>query len=62
MPGGLQWFAENQPCTAFIETVRALLSGGDPGWYLGATLGWSVAIGAVGWISALRLYERRSVA
>jgi len=61
MPGWLQWFAEYQPFTAFIETVRALLSGTDPGWYLPATIIWSVAIGAAGWVWALRLYERRSL-
>ena len=31
MPGGLRWFAENQPFTPIIETLRALLTGGDAG-------------------------------
>ncbi|TDQ52966.1 ABC transporter permease [Actinorugispora endophytica] len=30
MPGWLRWFAENQPVTPVIETVRALLVGGGP--------------------------------
>ena len=40
MPDGLSWFAENQPFTPIIETVRGLL--------LGTPIGNSGLI-AVGW-------------
>ncbi len=32
MPEGLQWFAEYQPFTPFIETIRGLLLGTPLGW------------------------------
>ena len=31
MPAGLAWFAEHQPFTPIIETLRACLEGRDPG-------------------------------
>jgi ABC-2 type transport system permease protein len=61
MPAWLQWFAEYQPFTPFIETLRALLFGtelGPNGWF---SLAWLVAIGLVGWLWARFLYERRTV-
>lgn len=39
MPGWLQWFAENQPITPIIETIRGLLMGVP----LGAQPWWAVA-------------------
>jgi ABC-2 type transport system permease protein len=61
MPAWLQWFAEYQPFTPFIETLRALLFGtaiGTDGWL---SLAWIVAIGLVGWLWARFLYERKTV-
>ena len=58
MPDGLSWFAENQPFTPLIETVRGLLLGtpiGDSGVL---AVGWCVAISLVGYLWARRLYER----
>jgi ABC-2 type transport system permease protein len=58
MPAGMQWFAENQPFTPFIETVRGLLMGtpiGNSAWF---TLAWCAGITALGAWWALRLYER----
>ena len=58
MPDGLSWFAENQPFTPLIETVRGLLLGtpiGDSGVL---AVGWCVAISVVGYLWARRLYER----
>ncbi|CAN5325227.1 ABC transporter permease [soil metagenome] len=61
MPAWLQGFAQYQPFTPFIETVRGLLFGTDLGIYPWLTLGWAVAIGAGGYLWARMLYERRSV-
>jgi ABC-2 type transport system permease protein len=61
MPAALQWFAEYQPFTPFIETLRALLFGteiGTNGWL---SLAWIVVIGLVGWLWARFLYERKTV-
>jgi ABC-2 type transport system permease protein len=58
MPAGMRWFAEFQPFTPFIETVRGLLMGtpiGNSGWL---TLAWCAGITAFGSWWALRLYER----
>ena len=58
MPPGLSWFAEHQPFTPLIETVRGLLVGtpiGDSGV---VAVGWCVAISVVGYVWARRLYER----
>lgn len=61
MPGWLQWFAEYQPFTPFIETLRALLFDtelGSSGW---RSLLWIVVIGLAGWLWARSGYERKTV-
>jgi ABC-2 type transport system permease protein len=62
MPGWLQWFADAQPFTPFIETARALLAGRAPsagdGWW---SLIWCTVFIALGYAWARRLYERKSV-
>ncbi|UFS58801.1 ABC transporter permease [Subtercola endophyticus] len=61
MPGWLQGFAQYQPFTTFIETVRALMFGADPGLNLWLALGWAVLLGVVGYVWARTMYVRRSV-
>ncbi|MGZ6297124.1 MAG: ABC transporter permease, partial [Candidatus Limnocylindrales bacterium] len=58
MPGPLQWFAEHQPFTPIIETLRALLLGtpiGDDGWI---AVAWCLVLSLAGYLWARRLYER----
>ncbi|HYM96130.1 MAG TPA: ABC transporter permease [Candidatus Sulfotelmatobacter sp.] len=58
MPAGVRWFAENQPYTPIIETLRALLMGtpvGDDGL---TAVAWCLAIAVVGYVGARRLYNR----
>ena len=58
LPDGLSWFAEHQPFTPLIETVRGLLLGtpiGDSGI---VSVGWCIAISVVGYLWSRRLYER----
>ena len=58
MPEPLRWFAEHQPFTPIIETLRGLLLGtpiGDNG--LVAVAGASL-ISVAGYLWARRLYER----
>jgi ABC-2 type transport system permease protein len=58
MPTGLRWFAEYQPFTPFIETLRGLLMGtpiGDSGVL---AVAWSVGIALVGYVWAKRLFNR----
>ncbi|MEU4409092.1 ABC transporter permease [Streptosporangium sp. NPDC023963] len=58
MPTGLRWFAEHQPATPVIETLRALLAGRPAGsGFLEAAV-WSAGIALVGYLWARRLYNR----
>ncbi len=58
MPDGLSWFAENQPFTPIIETVRGLLLGTPIGSSGVVAIGWCLGISLVGYLWAKRLYER----
>lgn len=61
MPAALKWFADYQPFTPFIETVRGLLLGTPLGWNPVLALGWCVVISAIGYAWAMAKYERKSV-
>jgi ABC-2 type transport system permease protein len=58
MPDGLSWFAQNQPFTPIIETVRGLLLGTPIGNSGLLAVGWCIGISIVGYVWARRLYER----
>ena len=61
MPAAFRWFAEYQPFTPFIETLRALLFDtdlGNNGWL---SLMWIVALTLIGWLTSRVLYERKTV-
>jgi ABC-2 type transport system permease protein len=58
MPDGLSWFAENQPFTPLIETVRGLLLGTPIGNSGVLAIGWCVLISVAGYVWSRRLYER----
>jgi ABC-2 type transport system permease protein len=58
MPAGIRWFAEHQPFTPFIETVRGLLMGTPVGTEALLTCSWSLIIGFIGFRLALRFYGR----
>jgi ABC-2 type transport system permease protein len=60
MPGWLQWFADNQPITPVIETIRALLFGtpiGDRAWW---AVGWCLLITVGAYIWAAWLFRRKA--
>lgn len=59
MPVGLRQFAEYQPYTPVIETLRGLLIGTPIGSNAVAAIGWSVGIAFVSYLWARRLYNRR---
>ena len=58
MPDPLRWFADNQPFTPIIETMRRLLLGGDIGSTGLVAVAWCVAITLVGYLWARKLYDR----
>jgi ABC-2 type transport system permease protein len=58
LPDGLRWVAENQPFTPIIETLRGLLLGAPIGNSGVLAVGWCVVISLVGYLWAMKLYER----
>jgi ABC-2 type transport system permease protein len=61
MPGWLQWFAQYQPFTPFIETLRGLLLGTPLGWSTALAIGWCVVLTVAGYAWSMAIYERKSV-
>jgi ABC-2 type transport system permease protein len=60
MPAGLRTFAEHQPFTPIIETLRGLLLGTGIGSSGVAALAWCAAISLVSYLWARRRYNRRA--
>jgi ABC-2 type transport system permease protein len=58
MPTALRWFAEYQPFTPVIETVRGLLLGTAIGNSAVIAIAWCAGITLVGYLWALKLYNR----
>ena len=58
MPTALAWFAENQPFTPIIETLRAFLEGRDPGSDVWWAIGWCLLITVFSFWWAGRLFQR----
>jgi ABC-2 type transport system permease protein len=58
MPAGFRWFAEFQPFTPFIETLRGLLMGTAIGKSALLSVVWCALIAFVGFRWGLRLYNR----
>jgi ABC-2 type transport system permease protein len=54
----LRGFAENQPMTPIIETMRSLLTEGTAGSDIWAALAWAAGILVVSYTLALRVYRR----
>jgi ABC-2 type transport system permease protein len=61
MPGGVRWFAENQPFTPMTDTVRGLLAGEHVGSTALTAVAWGLAITAAAYLWARHLYDRRPV-
>jgi ABC-2 type transport system permease protein len=61
MPAGLQWFAQHQPFTPWIETTRGLLTGSPIGTYGIESVAWCAIIALAGYWWARTSYDRRSV-
>jgi ABC-2 type transport system permease protein len=58
MPAGLRWFAEYQPFTPVMDTVRGLLLGTAIGSSAVIAVAWCVGIALVGYLWAKKLYNR----
>jgi len=58
MPAGLRWFAEHQPFTPIIETIRALLLAKPVGHDLWIALAWCAVMAVGGYLWSKKLYNR----
>jgi ABC-2 type transport system permease protein len=58
MPAGVRWFAANQPFTAVVDSLRALLTGAPVGNTAYVALGWCAAIALAGYIWAEASFRR----
>jgi ABC-2 type transport system permease protein len=58
MPTAMRWFAEYQPFTPVMETLRGLLMGTPIGSSGGLAVVWSVGIGLASYLWAKRLFNR----
>jgi ABC-2 type transport system permease protein len=58
MPTGVRWFAEHQPFTPVVETMRALLLGAPAGNTAYLALAWCAAIAVGGYVWARVAFER----
>ena len=58
MPVGLRQFAEYQPFTPMINTLRALVTGAPTGTDLWLAVGWCLVVAAVGFLWSRRLFLR----
>ncbi len=59
MPLVVRVFAENQPVTAIVNTIRALLYGQPVSQEIWVALAWCVGIMIVAYIFAIRAYQKR---
>ncbi|MFD6951877.1 ABC transporter permease [Nocardiopsis sp. TSRI0078] len=58
LPTGLRWFAEYQPFTPVIDTLRGLLAGSGVGDSGVAAVAWCTGIALVSYLWAKKLYDR----
>lgn len=58
MPGPVRAFAEHQPVTAIVESIRALLSNQPVGHSIWVALAWCVGIMVVAYFFAMRVYKK----
>ena len=59
MPGPVRWFAENQPVTSIVDTIRSFYAQqpvGDDGW---VALAWCLGLLVVAYVLAMRTYRRK---
>lgn len=59
MPGPVRAFAENQPVTAIVDTLRSLFTGQPAGAAIWAALAWCLVILVMGYGLAMLAHRRR---
>jgi ABC-2 type transport system permease protein len=59
MPGPVAWFAEHQPVTSIVDTLRALFAEQPVGSDSWIALAWLVGITIVAYAIAIAIYRRK---
>jgi ABC-2 type transport system permease protein len=59
MPGPVRAFAENQPVTSIVNTIRAMFAQQPAGHDIWVALAWCVAILVVAYVFAMMAYQRK---
>jgi ABC-2 type transport system permease protein len=59
MPGPVRWFAENQPVTSIVNTIRDLFAGQPVGDDIWTALAWCLGILVVAYVFAMVVYRRK---
>jgi ABC-2 type transport system permease protein len=59
MPGPVRWFADNQPVTSIVNTLRALFAQQPVGDDIWVALAWCVGILVVAYVFAMAAYRRK---
>ncbi|MFD6857077.1 ABC transporter permease [Rhodococcus sp. NPDC060090] len=59
MPGPVQWFAENQPVTSIVNTIRDLFAQQPVGNDIWIALAWCVGILIAAYVAAGAVYRRK---
>jgi ABC-2 type transport system permease protein len=60
MPGPVRAFAENQPVTSIVESIRALLSNQPVGNDIWVALAWCFGILIIAYLFAMRTYDHKA--
>lgn len=60
MPPVVRAFADNQPVTAIVEAIRALLSAEPVGTHIWVALAWCIGVMVVAYFFAMRAYKERA--
>ena len=59
MPGPVRWFAEHQPVTSIVNSIRDLFAGQPVGNNIWIALAWCVGILIVAYVFAMVIYRRK---
>ncbi len=59
MPGPVRWFADHQPVTSIVDTIRALFAGQPVGDEIWTAVAWCIGILAVAYVLAMATYRRK---
>jgi ABC-2 type transport system permease protein len=59
MPGPVRWFAEHQPVTSIVDTIRSLYAEQPVGHDIWTALAWCVGLLVLAYLLAMRTYHRK---